>query len=236
MTSITSTNSAASTATDRQSLINQLNSSSGTAGPDGQPIHKADEQTDRFLKLLVAQMSHQDPLNPLDNAQVTSQLAQISTVEGIGKMNTTLSSLKDQSSGLRAVDAAGIIGKSALVAGDQVTLSDGAGKFGLQLDAAAKQVQVKILDDSGATVRTLNLSNIPQGIQTIVWDGKSDQGKALPDAHYTLQALANPGAGQSALATLSAARVTAVVGDLSTLKIDLTGFGLRSQSDIKGFI
>ena len=43
---------------------------------------------DRFLKLLVAQMQNQDPLNPMDNAQVTSQMAQINTVSGIDKLNT----------------------------------------------------------------------------------------------------------------------------------------------------
>src|SRR5574343_277071 len=49
----------------------------------------ATEQSDRFLKLLVAQMSNQDPLNPMDNAQLTSQMAQISTVSGLEKLNTT---------------------------------------------------------------------------------------------------------------------------------------------------
>ncbi len=236
MTGITSTASTATSAADRQALIDQLNAGSNTQVKDGKLTNTANEQTDRFLKLLVAQMSHQDPLNPLDNAQVTSQMAQISTVEGIGKMNTNLDALKEQSSGLRAVDAAGLIGKSALIAGDQVDLQDGIAKFGFNLAADAKQVQIKIVNEAGASVRTLSMSNVSAGVQPVTWDGKDDQGQALADGRYSFQAVANPGAAQSSIATLTAARVNAVVGNQATLKIDLAGFGLKSESDIKGFI
>jgi flagellar basal-body rod modification protein FlgD len=236
MASITGTTSTTTPAADRQAFIDKLNSSSAGQAKDGQLTNKANEQTDRFLKLLVAQMSHQDPLNPLDNAQVTSQMAQISTVEGIGRMNTTLDSLKDQSSGLRAVDAAGLIGKSALIEGDQINLQGGMGKFGLNLDSDANQVQVKILNEAGISVRTVKLSNVSQGVQPMVWDGLDDRGESLPDGKYTFQALANPGAAQSTISTLSAARVNAVVGNQDTLKIDLAGVGLKVERDIKGFI
>ena len=49
--------------------------------------------SDQFLKMLVAQLTNQDPLNPMDNAQVTSQMAQLSTVDGISKLNATLSTM-----------------------------------------------------------------------------------------------------------------------------------------------
>jgi flagellar basal-body rod modification protein FlgD len=104
--------------TNSQALIAQLNSKQETTKTStsgtGQANSSAD-QTDRFLKLLVAQMSHQDPLNPLDNAQVTSQMAQISTVEGITKMNTSLETMAAQGGGTRAIDAASLIGRSALI-------------------------------------------------------------------------------------------------------------------------
>ncbi len=65
------------------SLLASLNGSAAASKTE-------DDPQDRFLKLLVTQMKNQDPLNPLDNAQVTSQLAQISTVSGIDKLNATL--------------------------------------------------------------------------------------------------------------------------------------------------
>jgi hypothetical protein len=89
------------------SVLNQLRGSTGTAGVPGAGATTGgagttgrageDATEDRFLKLLVAQMKNQDPLNPLDNAQVTTQLAQINTVKGIDKLNTSLQTLVDGS-------------------------------------------------------------------------------------------------------------------------------------------
>ena len=72
---------------------------------------------DRFMKLLVTQMKNQDPLNPLDNAQVTSQLAQLSTVTGIDKVNATLQSLMGSMQPSQSLQAAGMIGHSVLAPG-----------------------------------------------------------------------------------------------------------------------
>ena len=71
----------------------------------------------RFLKLLVTQLNNQDPLNPLDNAQLTSQLAQMSTVSGIEKLNTALESLLAQSGSSQVLQSAGLIGRSVLEIG-----------------------------------------------------------------------------------------------------------------------
>ena len=63
----------------------------------------AAEQQDRFMKLLVTQMKNQDPLNPMDNAQMTSQIAQINTVAGIEKLNTTVEGLTSQFAAIRSL-------------------------------------------------------------------------------------------------------------------------------------
>src|SRR5690606_20968775 len=80
---------------------------------------------DKFLTLLVAQMRNQDPLNPLDNAQVTSQLAQINTVRGIEKLNTSMGSLIDRIGAQGALDAAALIGRQVLAEGDTLTIGEG---------------------------------------------------------------------------------------------------------------
>src|SRR5215475_14521518 len=79
---------------------------------------------DRFLKLLVAQMQNQDPLNPMDNAQVTSQMAQINTVTGIDKLNTTVQGLNGQFVQMQALQGASLMGKGVLVAGNKMTMSE----------------------------------------------------------------------------------------------------------------
>src|SRR5512143_4217969 len=85
-----------------------------------------DADTNKFMTLLVTQLKNQDPLNPLDNAQVTSQLAQISTVSGIEKLNTTLQSLLQSTSDSQTTQAAGLVGHVVLVPGSGLQLSSGA--------------------------------------------------------------------------------------------------------------
>src|SRR5512132_668446 len=86
-----------------------------------------EEAQDRFLTLLVTQLKNQDPLNPLDNAQITSQLAQLSTVNGINQLNTTLASLSASMDAKQYLQAAGLVGHAVVVDGNALTLADGKG-------------------------------------------------------------------------------------------------------------
>ena len=105
-----------------------------------------------FLKMLTVQMQNQDPLNPMDNAEMTSQMAQMSTVSGIEKLNTTLNSLVDNIGTSQSMQAASMIGKGVLVPGSGLTLSDGAAYAGINLESAADQVTLKIMDSSGNVI------------------------------------------------------------------------------------
>ena len=101
-------------------------SSSLLANVNGSSAAKAsstEASQDRFMKLLVTQMKNQDPLNPLDNAQVTSQLAQLSTVTGIDKLNTTLEALMGSFQSGQSLQAVNMIGRGVLVPGADVNLS-----------------------------------------------------------------------------------------------------------------
>ena len=102
---------------------------------------------DRFLKLLVAQIQNQDPLNPLDNAQVTTQMAQINTVNGIEKLNRTVAALGTQFASLQVMQGASLVGRDVTVPGDRLTVDDdGAGSGGFELAAPADRVKVEILN------------------------------------------------------------------------------------------
>jgi flagellar basal-body rod modification protein FlgD len=227
--------------TDSQALLAQLNANQSvnktSTSAAGESTSSAG-QTDRFLKLLVAQMSNQDPLNPLDNAQVTSQMAQISTVEGISKMNTSLDALTAQGGGTRAIDAASLIGRSALIAGDQLDYikdqSPARGAFDLK-DAAAK-VRIEISDEQGIVVRKIDLTNVTKGVTPFSWDGLNSAGKQLADGKYSIAAVANPDGAKASLDAFVPAKVTAVVGNQSSLRVELQGYGLKQQDEIKGFL
>src|SRR3954466_7581480 len=114
--------------------ITSPNNSTTTTAVNSTPaVSQADDpaaSSDRFLKLLVAQMQNQDPLNPMDNAQVTSQMAQINTVSGIDKLNTTVQGLQSQFVQMQALQGATLVGHDVVVAGNKLDFSDGAGGVG----------------------------------------------------------------------------------------------------------
>jgi flagellar basal-body rod modification protein FlgD len=157
-----------------------------------------DDQTNKFMKLLVTQMQNQDPLNPLDNAQVTSQLAQLSTVEGVNKMNATLTQLQATYQTSQALQATNLIGHGVLVDGNTINLSKGQAVLGVELASAADDVQVEISDSSGKQVQTIDLGANPVGTIPLAWDGVPDATKLdadgkpvkLPDGQYTFHVVA----------------------------------------------
>ncbi len=127
-------------------LFASLNASSSSAANTS----TAADTQDRFLKLLVTQMQNQDPLNPMDNAQVTSQMAQLSTVTGIDKLNVTLQALSDSMASNQSVQAATtMIGHGVLVPGSGVDLSGGTGLGGIDLAQSANEVDIAIHDQAG---------------------------------------------------------------------------------------
>jgi flagellar basal-body rod modification protein FlgD len=112
---------------------------------------------DRFLKLLVTQMQNQDPLNPMDNAQVTSQMAQINTVSGIEKLNETISSMIGQFTQMQALQGAALVGRNVLVEGDDLEVTDGQATAAFELAGPADKVKVEVLSAAGRVIDTLDL-------------------------------------------------------------------------------
>jgi flagellar basal-body rod modification protein FlgD len=155
------------------------NAGSATAASD------AASTQDRFLKLLVTQMKNQDPLNPMDNAQVTSQMAQLSTVTGIDKLNVTLQALSDSMAPSQALQAAAMIGHGVLVPGEGVDMSGGVGFGGVDIAQSVDKLDIAIYDQSGALVRSLHLGAQPAGLVNWQWDGRNDSGAIVTDGSYT---------------------------------------------------
>ena len=155
------------------------------AGADASNLgttQSAEDQSNRFLKLLVAQMSNQDPLNPMDSAQVTSQMAQISTVQGVQTLNKTVSGLDGQFTQLQTMQGAALVGHD--VATDGKTLRVDAdthqGDGGFTIDSPATSVNVDILNAAGTTVGTVKMG--PQGAGSHGFDfdvPAAAQGQAL---------------------------------------------------------
>lgn len=163
------------------SLFASLNAGSGSTAKTS----TATDTQNRFLKLLVTQMKNQDPLNPMDNAQVTSQMAQLSTVMGIDKLNVTLQALSDSMLPNQSLQAASMIGRGVLVPGNSVEIVNGAGFGGVDLAQSVEQVNITIHDQTGASVRNIQLGAQPAGRVNWQWDGRSDAGVNAMEGSYT---------------------------------------------------
>lgn len=208
------------------------------------------ETEDRFLKLLVAQMQNQDPLNPMDNSQVTSQMAQLSTVTGINKLNETLDTLMASLSSNQTLEAASMIGHGVLVNGDSVQLQKAAdyvdettgetvagasiGIMGVDLQSAASNVVVKIYNANGALMKTMNLGSSDAGVIPISWDGSTDTGGVAPAGKYSFSVEAKMN-GQSVTANpLSFGEVMSVTkGTDNSVKLNASSLGAISLNDIR---
>jgi len=192
-----------------------------------------DEMGDRFLTLLVTQLRNQDPLNPLDNAQMTSQLAQINTVKGIEQLNVTLGKLMTAYGNSQAMEAAGVIGKYVLTVGNKMELGAAGAAGGVRLDGNADSVMVSIMDASGKVVQTQDLGARNAGIVSFVWDGKDAEGNALATGNYKFSVEAKSGSNKVDTTALQLGMVSALTRNSSGFVLDLGTNGTASIDDVQ---
>ena len=187
---------------------------------------------DRFLTLLVTQMRNQDPLNPMDNAQVTSQLAQISTVSGIDKLNKSMEGMTQGMLATQSMQAGGLIGRGVLAPGTALVLEGGQGKAGATLANPADRVVVTVLNKAGARVAALDLGARPAGTLTFAWDGKTAAGATAPDGIYTFEVAAAQGNGKVEVKPLGYGRVQSVTLGAQDLQLNTYGLGALAMSSV----
>ena len=189
----------------------------------------ASEQSDRFLKLLVTQMQNQDPLNPMDNAQVTTQLAQISTVSGVDKLNTSINQMSSLLLQSQTLQAAGLVGKDVLVAGSDLVLDD-AGKTsaGFELQSPADSVVVSVKNAAGKVIDTIDLGAEGAGRHSFSWASKDATRDGL-----SFSVSAKSGTLAVGATPLVADQVSAVYADGGTLAIELKHRGVIHYADVK---
>lgn len=194
---------------------------------------KTEDMQGRFLTLLTTQLKNQDPLNPMDNAQMTSQLAQISTVDGIERLNATLEKMLAGSATSEVMQAAALVGNQVMVAGSAMSLTESGAVGGVELKSAADKVTVSIRDANGALMRKLELGKQDAGIVNFVWDGKTDAGATAEPGNYKISVEATRGTTSVESKALQLASVLAVRQGAKGVDLDLGSYGLITMNDIK---
>ena len=170
-------------------VLNNINS----GGANGLSARQSDELRESFMTLLITQLQNQDPLNPMENSEMTSQLAQINTVSGIEELNSTLQGITSQMDANQALQASGLIGKGVMVPGKDVLLEqDSEGNtyttpFGIELAEPAANVRATIVGQGGQVIRQLDLKSLDSGVHSFDWGGENDQGEAVASGRYSVQ-------------------------------------------------
>lgn len=198
------------------SAINSTASSSTTASKNA-----ADTQ-DRFLKLLVAQMNNQDPLNPMDNAQVTSQMAQIQQVTSLSTLDTSIKNLGLQLGQMQAMQSISLVGREVAVPSDKLRVEDGKAAGSYELGGAASNVKLEILGPAGNVIDTQQLGAQGSGRQTFAWNAGTMAAEGA-DLKYRITATNGTSAVTSTLYTFD--KVKSVYSEDSRLKLDLERLG-----------
>jgi len=187
----------------------------------------------RFLKLLTTQLKNQDPLNPMENAEVTSQLAQMSTVDGIERLNGLFQKFLDGQESAEAMQAANMVGRGVLVPGKNMILTEAGGMGGFELKQPADEVTLTIKDSAGLEVAKMELKDLESGSHNYVWDGTAVDGSGAAKGMYTVSVTAKAGGEEISVNPLEFGEVTGVIrGDHGT-DLQVGNRGIFKFDDIK---
>lgn len=209
----------------------------GTPAPTNSRMGRSDLTQADFLRLMTEQLKNQDPLKPLSNAEFVSQMAQMSTAQGVGDLRGALDAMAQAFNGDQALRGAALIGRRVLVETDRLSLAAGAdGALRAEGVAAAPRagvVTVEISNAQGALVRRLQVPAEGAGDVAFAWDGTDDNGQAVPAGTYRMRAVFGEGREALAVGTAALAPVESVILDPQGLLLNLGGLGMAPLSAIR---
>lgn len=225
MTATTATSGLAGTATYKP-----------TSSADGSSLTTtgSTEAQDRFLKLLVAQLSNQDPMNPMDNAQMTSQIAQINTVTGIQQLNDTMKSMSTQMGAMQVLQAGNLVGHGVLIEGNKLAF-DSEGKTGIgaiELAGKASKVEVQVLTPGGKVIDTLSLGALEAGQHGF----SVDASKYPEDTELNFKVVATNGSATVEATALMHDKVVAVGSGADGLTLTLLAAGVKPYASVRSVL
>lgn len=140
-----------------------------------------------FMRLLIAQIQHQDPLQPMDATQMTQQLTQLTSVERLVSIDQQIGSLSIATASVANAQAADLVGREIEADTSHLVLPDASAAEGtFELSGQAQSITVEIRDGQGNVVRTLSLPGAPAGPVPVHWDGHDTGGNRCASGAYTI--------------------------------------------------
>jgi flagellar basal-body rod modification protein FlgD len=190
---------------------------------------------EQFLQLMTAQLQNQDPFKPMESGDFLGQIAQFSTVEGIGDLNDAFSGLSQSLVSNQALQAANLVGRRVLAPTGVAALSQGGSISGnVELPAASGEVVVNVYDQAGQVIRRLELGSQAAGPVAFQWDGLKNDGQFASPGTYFISAEASIDGQFESVETLLASEVRSVtLSNSGGLLLDLNGIGSLDFSEVR---
>ncbi|EAH7822319.1 flagellar basal body rod modification protein [Campylobacter jejuni] len=196
--------------------------SSSSSGIVSNPNATLDK--DAFLKLLLIELQHQDPTDPMDSDKMLTQTSQLSALEmqqntntTMQKMVETMQKLSDSFSTSMSTSALGAIGKMATVSDNKIKLTGAdeliALKMYLPEDSDENGVTLEIYDSNNKLVfsEKSDAKSISQGLFTMEWPGRNNDGVYAGDGEYTVKMVYNNKNGEKITANYGTYPIEGVV-------------------------
>lgn len=189
-----------------------------------------------FLRLMVAQVQNQDPMQPQANGEFLSQLAQFSTNDGITKMQESLQQLASSLQSNQALQASALVGRKVLVNSDKLNLgAEGDVKAAIDMPAGLSNLSASIYSESGELIKTIPLGQPQPGFFQFAWDGTGQNEQRLAAGKYSVKVTGTYGGQEAALKTMTSANVDSVsLGQNGEgLKLNVSGVGSVSLDQVR---
>ena len=164
-----------------------------------------------FLQLIVAQIQNQDPFEPVENGAFIGQLAQFGTVDGVNNLNDSFAEFSQGINSSQALNAAGLIGKSVQVEGNQISVSEGEPVTAyVDANSQAGTAEIQITNAAGIVVQTKQVILANSELNAFTWNGLDEQGEQVPGGTYFLSATVLAGDNEVSLPTTVDTKVQSV--------------------------
>ncbi|MDO6442114.1 MULTISPECIES: flagellar hook assembly protein FlgD [unclassified Marinobacter] len=188
-----------------------------------------------FMELMLAQLKNQNPLEPQDNGEFISQLAQFSSLEEMQALTSTVDDVVGQFRSSQALQASAMVGKTVLAPSEVGILgAEGEISGNIEVPASTGGVRLSIQSASGELVRQIDLGSSSAGVMAFSWDGTDGNGNSLPPGPYQIVAEASYSEGSVQLPTLVSANVDSVsLGQSGSVTLNLAGMGSIALSDVQ---
>tara|TARA_R110001592_G_scaffold83774_1_gene248086 strand:- start:4831 stop:5508 length:678 start_codon:yes stop_codon:yes gene_type:complete len=180
-----------------------------------------------FMKLMIAQLENQNPLEPQDNGAFISQLAEFSSLEEMQKISSSVNNFSTQFQSSQALQASAMVGRTVLVPATSSPLSNAGTISGIvDLERSTSALTISIYNGSGELVNQFDLGQQPSGTVPFVWDGTNNEGEQMPFDDYTIKAQASRGESTEQATTLLSANVNSVsIAQGGGISLNLSGMG-----------